>query len=135
MTKTIKVPRLKPGQGVKGPEPMGCFNTGAAPVIYRSKLTDGYIVGPQMAVEDARRVMLTMAIRQTLGNRRVLDVERRRVWLFKTRGPAVKRFSEMCAEQAEWNRQERERHMEARRKANSDDPRERMEGALALSDF
>ena len=56
-TSANEVPRLKLGQGRKGPEPSGCFNTGVAPVILRSRLADRYRVGRELDVEEAGKVL------------------------------------------------------------------------------
>jgi hypothetical protein len=76
------------GAGVRGPEPYGCYNSGFAPVIRRSKLTGRYIVGFQLDTEFAVKDI------RSLG-KRTFKVNGRPVWSFKTRKPAVAKFQEL----------------------------------------
>lgn len=85
---TTQLPRLNRGTGVRGPEPYGCFNSGFAPVIRRSKLTGRYIVGFQLDTEFAIKDI------RSLG-KRTFKVNGRPVWSFKTRKPAVAKFQEL----------------------------------------
>ena len=85
----ITVPRLAKGKGFKGPDFYGCFNTGTAPAIFHSR-TGKYVVGPESAAREA------MSEGICLTNKRCYGKDRRKVWIFKGRGPAVARFMVLC---------------------------------------
>ena len=87
----MTIPRLTKGRGMKGPEPFGCFNTGHAPVIIRSRASGKYIVGPELAAYAARDAHLFRTKKRKFGEGR--DA----AWVYKTRKPAVAKFDEMCA--------------------------------------
>lgn len=105
-TKEIKVPRLPKGRGYRGPDFYGCFNTGTAPCIRRSRRTGKYIVGAEsnteMALNDAR----------LLTNMRSWEIGGRTVYVYKTRAPAVRRFEAMCEERIRENEEMRKKHEE-----------------------
>ena len=85
----MTIPRLAKGRGYKGPEFYGCMNTGMAPAIFHSR-TGKYLVGPEIPCRDAMRAGVTLT------NARKHGEGRRQVRLYKTRGPAAKRFAVLC---------------------------------------
>ncbi len=121
---TITVPRLAKGRGYKGPEFAGCFNTGCAPAIFHSR-TGRYVVGPEMRCRDAMREGLTLM------RKRVHGQGRQRVWLFRSRGPAVAKFLALCEAQGRENEVVRREFEETRAKAARGD----IAAALHLGDF
>jgi hypothetical protein len=80
-TKIPEVPRLTKGRGFRGPDFYGCFNTGSAPCIRRSRFTGKYVVGAEMNTDMA------LSDPRILSNRRKFEVAGRVVWVFKTRAP------------------------------------------------
>jgi hypothetical protein len=121
---TIDVPRLAKGRGYKGPEFYGCYNTGVAPCIFHSR-TGKYVVGPELRCRDAMREG------QTLLNKRNVGEGRQRVWLFKSRKPAVAKFVALAVAQEQENRAMRQEHAETLTKARKGD----MAAILTLGDF
>ena len=120
----ITVPRLAKGKGFKGPDFYGCFNTGTAPAIFHSR-TGKYVVGPESAAREA------MSEGICLTNKRCYGKDRRKVWIFKGRGPAVARFMVLCGARILENAQVRAEHIATARKAATGD----IGAALALGDF
>ena len=120
----ITVPRLKKGQGLKGPEYFGCFNTGVAPTIIRS-LTGKYGVGPELACHDAIHRYVSFTDKRSTGE------GRQKVCIYKHRGPAVKKFLALCGQQITDNHAMREEYIATRRKADAGD----IAAALHLGDF
>ncbi len=119
------VPRLAKGKGFKGAEFFGCFNTGMAPAIFHSK-TGKYLVGPEIPCREAMERFIT------LSNKRVWDDRHgRRVWLFKGRGPAVKKFMELCQAREDENANIRREYQETKAKAAAGD----IGAALKLGDY
>ena len=121
---SIQVPRLKQGQGYKGPEFFGCFNTGVAPSIFHSH-TGKYVVGPELRCRDTMRAALTLT------SHRVIGAGRDRVWLFKGRGPAVSKFLALCGAVIMENADMARKYAEARAAAARGD----IGAALSLGDF
>jgi len=124
MATGIKVPRLDKGKGFKGPDFYGCMNTGTAPAIFHSR-TGKYVVGPESAAREA------MSEGICLTNKRCYGKDRRKVWIFKGRGPAVARFMVLCGARILENAQVRAEHIATARKAAAGD----IGAALALGDF
>jgi hypothetical protein len=130
----MTVPRLQKNKGLRGPEPLGCFNSGFAPLIYRHYWSGQYMVGHQMDVEQVRRQVGLDFVRGV--GKRVYRADRgRRVLVTKGRAPAVREFNRLCAAALA----ERRRDAEIVRAANQDvasgDPERVVRGALTLSDF
>ncbi len=121
---TIDVPRLAKGRGYKGPEFYGCYNTGMAPSIFHSR-TGKYVVGPELRCHDAMRAGITLM------DKRVYGEGRQRVWLFKSRKPAVAKFVVLAVAQEQENRAMRQEHTATLAKARKGD----MAAVLALGDF
>lgn len=120
----MQVPRLDKGKGFKGPEALGCFNTGFAPAIFHSR-SGKYVVGPEMCCRDAMREGLT------LQNRRVHGQGGRRVYFFKGRAAAVAKFQAICAAQMEVNTIMLREHAETKAAASRGD----LAATLALADY
>jgi len=130
----IKVPRLTKGKGMKGPEPYGCFNTGMATVILRSRATGKYLVGPEIEVDTVREKILF----GNNANKRIFkhpQYPHRTVYVFKTRTPAVAKFVELCNRQLAENESDRQAHQQAKRDAQSSNPETRMKGINSLMDY
>ena len=138
--------RFTPGRGVRGPDCYGCCGTGMAPVILRLSTigtvgvglkhkAGAFVVGPELAVDQAKRQYATYDGRR--GSHYVSKEKhpRNRVWIYWTRGPAVRKFQALVAARIEENRQDAEDHRKAMRRAASDDPREAVAGALAANDY
>ena len=120
----IRVPRLAQGKGYRGPEFWGCCNTGTAPSIFHSR-NGRYVVGPEMACRDA------MQNGVTFGNKRIHGDGRQRVWLYKSRKPAVAKFMALCGARIMENETVRREYMETRAKAAKGD----IAAAIHLGDF
>lgn len=123
------IPRLTKGRGVKGPEPFGCFNTGHAPVIMRSRASGKYLVGPELAVDAVRDAHLFH------GHRRKFGQGRDTVRVYRTRKAAVARFDELRAAMSAANDGMRAEYLQAKADAASSDPETAVRGALAMADF
>jgi hypothetical protein len=120
----ITVPRLGKGKGFKGPEFYGCYNTGVAPSIFHSR-TGKYVVGPELRCRDAMRAALTLT------SHRVIGKGRDRVWMFKSRKPAVAKFTALCDAVIRENADVARQHAATRAAAGRGD----LAAALALGDF
>ena len=120
----MQVPRLAKGKGYKGPEAFGCFNTGMAPAIFHSR-TGKYIVGPELRCRDAMRAGLL------LGRQRTHGEGGHRVYMFKTRKPAIAKFMALCEAQTADNKATAEHVRNLCNKAKQGD----IAAALALGDF
>jgi len=121
---TMQVPRLARGKGYKGPEAFGCFNTGLAPAIFHSR-SGKYIVGPELRCRDTMREGLL------LGTKRVAGKGGNRVYIYKTRQPAVAKFQELCGAQMQYNAKLRQELATLRSKAQQGD----MTAVLDLINF
>jgi hypothetical protein len=121
----MQVPRLAKGKGYKGPDFYGCFNTGMAPAIFHSRCGK-YYVGPEILCRDAMRNGIGY-----FDNRRGISVGRQRIWIFKGRAPAVRRFSIMCEAATKENDKIRQEHIAAQQAASCGD----IAAALSLGDF
>jgi len=122
----ITVPRLPKGKGYKGPESYGCCNTGLAPCIFHSR-AGKYVVGPQIPCEYAMHKAAVMLSDNRVWN----DAHGRRVWLYKSRKPAVAKFMALCGAQIMKNEAMRREHAETLAKAKQGD----VAAALHLGDF
>jgi hypothetical protein len=120
----MQVPRLSKGKGYKGPEALGCFNTGMAPAIFHSRCGK-YIVGAELRCRDAMRAGIQ------LGSKRAHGTGGHRVYFYKTRGPAVAKFTALCEAQMRDNAERRDEMRALCVKARRGD----IAAALALGDF
>lgn len=124
MKKDMIIPRLMAGKGFSGPEFYGCCNTGTRPCIFHLKL-GGWSVGPEMACREAMRFGLTYKTKTYYGE------GNRRVWFYKTRVSAVRRFTTLCEARIAENEAIRAEHLATLAKAKAGD----MEAVLALGDY
>jgi hypothetical protein len=113
----VDVPRLKPGQGVKGCEPYGCFNTGIAWTLFRSPATKEYLVVRDLDRDRLRNLVLFHGYDHI----RKFKLEHGSAWRFKTRAAAVKKFQDVNLEMHLSNIQEAIRHEKLRMKAQAGD--------------
>jgi len=123
----ITVPRLAKGQGYKGPEFFGCFNTGLAPAIFYSR-SGKYVVGPEIPCRDAMRAGMTLFAKVRVVNG---ADPRRKVWIFKSRAAAVRKFLALCGARLLENDAMRREYAETARRAAAGD----VAAVLALGDF
>jgi len=121
----IQVPRLAKGHGYKGPEFYGCCNTGMAPAIFHSRCGK-YYVGPELRCRDAMRAGIGYFAKV-----RTIGEGRQKVWLFKGRAAAVRKFLVLCGAQLMENEKMRREHTETACKAARGD----LAAALALGDY
>ena len=118
----VKLGRLTNGSGFLGPEYYGCANTARRPVICR--FGGKYIVGVEYDVS-------TLRIRSIGSNKRIIREGQSIIWAFKSRGPAVAKFTELCREVMKFNKETREAHLRDREAAQRGD----LEAALRLGDY
>lgn len=111
----IVLPRLTRNSGFLGPEYFGCCGTGRRPKILHCGYSGRYLVGADLDVYELR----SQAIHKP--RTRIHRKGRQVMWAFKTRGPAVRKFTELCREVIEWNESERKSYNETRRRARAGD--------------
>ena len=147
------VGRLPKGAGMKGPDHYGCINSGLQPVILHAQTgregANFYIVGPDCPAVGVREKVKLSEFRFRVFGERDKDGdltrriwrekndphEKRTVWVFKSRKPAVEKFIELCEKVVAWNNEQREAHKKAIADSKSSDPATRMAGAFAAADF
>lgn len=130
----MKLPkRLRLGQGVKGPESYGCYNTGLATVIFKSRLlklykdTARFAVGPELYIADACRAKV-----RGRASHKTKHVDGRRVVrFFKNYGQAKKCFWGLVNEVQEERRADVKRVAELKVKAAQGD----MQAVCGLGDY
>ena len=124
--------KLKLGKYVKGQEPYGCFNTGVAPIIARSKLAKQYI-GKEYAVgtEIDANYHLTDAILNEMGRVWKKGYKPPKVKFYKTKVAAIKEFNRLNAIMIASVKRDIARVKELKAKANKGN----MKAAMALSDY
>lgn len=93
---------LQDGHYIKGPEPRGCYNTGVAPVIARSKLARRYI-GTQYIV--GRDNDVTLHLQDTI-IKRMQGKPTKGVRFYKTATAAWREFEKRCTAITESNNAE-----------------------------
>jgi len=120
----IKLPKLIAGKGYAGPEFYGCCNTGTRPCIFHLKLGD-WSVGQEEACRGAMRFGLTYKDKIYYGE------GRKRVWFYKSRAAAVKKFTELYDVRVAENEAVKAEHKTTLDKARSGD----MAAVLALGDY
>jgi len=130
----LRLPRLsKPGKCFLGPEPVGCFNTGMRPRIYRD--LNGYYVGYEVEIESLQRDRWRAEAR-----RQKPPVSRKRMGgfgakYFKSATPARRKFVEMISKRLYENDELRAEYRKAQEDARSADPSTAIAGALRLGGF
>jgi hypothetical protein len=120
----MKIPTLKIGQGYGGAEFYGCCNTGTRPAIFRMHL-GGWSVGPEEVCRKCMRLGLSYNDHRTYGE------GRNRVWFYKSRPAAVKKFTELNNVRLAENEAVRAEHRATLAKAQSGD----IGAAIAFGDF
>lgn len=130
-TDKLAVPTLRRGKAFVGPEAFGCCNTGTRPMILRSGATGLWLVGPQLAVYEARD---SVCFGGNKGKRTLVRMGRT-VHIYKTRGPAVRRFQDNVDEQRAMNLRLKAGYDSAADDARSADPETAVKGAIALLDY
>lgn len=126
----ITVPTLRKGKAFMGPEAFGCCNTGTRPIILHSRSTGLWLVGPENAVDEVRTAV---CFGGNQGKRTLVRMGKT-VHIYKTRGPAVRRFQDNVDEQWAMNLRLKAGYDDAAADARSADPETAIAGAIALSD-
>jgi len=135
-----KMPQLRRnGQTIKGPEPVGCMNSGFRPMIVRrwtiSGKPDAYYVGYETEIDDLHEDRLRAA---RAG--RKMPISRKRgdkfgARLYKSASAARAKFLELVSDRLYENEATREEYRRAREQARSKNPETAIAGALRLADF
>ena len=107
---------LKPGQFIKGQEPICCYNTGVAAVIARSHLAKKhlsreYVVG--------KEVEITMNLRENI--RLAEEGKAPKVMFYSSKACAIKAFDKLNNTMIKYNNEERMRIKELNSKARGGD--------------
>lgn len=113
---TLPVPRLGANRGYLGPEYYGCCGTGRRPLILHCGYSRRYIVGPELAIDVGLRSKI-----MANPSRRIWRIDRDTVYAFRSRGAAVAKWRELCAEVIRYNDETRaaaKRDLEAARKGD-----------------
>ena len=126
----ITVPRLPKGKAFVGSEAFGCCNTGTRPMILHSVATGLWLVGPELAVGEVRNAVCVWPRPKV---RKMVRMGRT-VHIYRTRGPAVRRFQDNVEEQRAMNLRLKAGY-DAASDARSADPETAIAGAVALSDY
>ena len=141
-TKT-DVPRLKDNQMMKGPDHFGCFNSGLQPTIRKAMRRTvqaaekevRYIVGPDLWGSEVgvkfRKFQIEAPFYGTPRKRIYRNEHGREVFVYKTRGPAVKKFVALCNEVMESNEADRIEYRSLKAKADKGD----LSAAFAAGDM
>ena len=127
----ITVPTLRKGKAFMGPEAFGCCNTGTRPMILHSVATGLWLVGPELAVGEARSAV---CFGGNQGKRTLVRMGKT-VHIYRTRGPAVRRFQDNVDEQRAMNLRLKADYDAVAADARSADPETAIAGAIALSDY
>jgi hypothetical protein len=112
----VVVPTLRKGKLVRGPEPwIGCYNTGHAPTILRSRWDGLFYVGEEIAIDALKEQRLYASLRHQKEWRSNQYKEKGFARCFKTRKPALEQFRQLVSaalhmrdESVEEERKERE---------------------------
>ena len=128
----MKVPPLRKGRRLIGPEALGCCNTGTRPIIVRR--AEGFYVGAENDVGELihLRALDEMAGRKVRASHRSGE---RKARFFKTRPPAVVMFRQLVSDRLEMNDRLRAEYEQARQESVSPDPEMAIAGAVRLGDF
>ncbi len=120
----VNAKRLRPGDGLGGPDYYGCINSGRQPILRR--YTDGFVAGPWIDVADWKDE--SRKSRRCL--RRYKDAK-----FFKTKPAAVAYFVKMCAKVTAYNERATAEVKQAQKVlAKHEDPNKRLQAAFVLSD-
>lgn len=126
-TCSMNIPRLKPGQGIKGPEFYGCSNTGLAPSLLRSRLAGRYLVGPELYIAGPK-IVVEIA---TNPRKRIFHFQGKTVYAYRTRSSAVAKFNYLCEKANETNKRMAAEHTALKERAENGD----MQAVLDLANF
>jgi len=121
--------RLTLGKYYIGPDHYGCFNTGLAPAILKSRLLYKwcksqhlFAVGPQLFIDDAISDLLHHRPRHFRGTKATWIREKRyKVRFFRTSKAAKRYFLTLVMTAIEKNKQERSTHKALIEKAKAGD--------------
>ncbi|MFA5234793.1 MAG: hypothetical protein WC390_10370 [Sulfurimonas sp.] len=127
----LKIPRLKVGRRLKGPESFGCINSGVRPAM--SHRFDGYYVGPELYIQDL--VLARLGCLSPKQITRFKTGSRHDVRFFRTRNSAVKYFRQLISDMLYMNDSMQEYYDKAKQDAESDDYERHCRGVLNLADF
>jgi len=116
---------LQPGHYITGIEPIGCFNSGVAPTIARSRKAKRYIGKEYIVGKD---IEVTLNLTENI--LAVMKGKQPKVKFFATKAPAIKLFEKMNRDMDQYNRDEIKQTKELRNKANAGD----IEALLSLAD-
>jgi len=129
-TKAMKT-RLRAGQGLYGPDVIGCINSGFSPVLFHDR-RGFWWAGYFNDIAEVKEQMLYVTAR---GTKRIIRHEGRRVLRVKTKAVAARFFAALVAQRIEENREEQARAREAmKRLREAVDPSERLRAALDLEE-
>ncbi len=125
----MKVPPLRTGRRLIGPEALGCCNTGTRPILLRR--AEGFYAGAENDVSDLihLRAVDEMAGRKVRVSHRF---GKRKARLFKTRPPAVATFRRLISDRLEMNDRLRAEYEQARQQSASSNRETAVAGALKL---
>ena len=128
----MKVPPLRKGRRLIGPEALGCCNTGTRPILLHR--AEGFYVG---AENDVSELIHLRAVDELAGRKvRVFHKSgRRKARFFKTRRPVVAMFRQLVSDRLEMNDRLRAEYEQARQESVSPDPEMAIAGAVRLGDF
>ena len=116
--------KFTPGRYVVGPDAHGCFNTGHAPCILRLRCA-GYVLLVGYEGDLLDRVVRRKAYWAALSNKRTTQGMWGKIYIYRTRRPAVARYDAMVEVQVEANKATRAKIRALRTK-------EDLESALTL---
>ena|GEM_PF-3404761 len=128
----MKVPPLREGRRLIGPEALGCCNTGTRPILLRR--AEGFYVGAENDVVD----LIHLRVLAELAGKKVRVSYRsgeRKARFFKTGPPAVAMFRQLISDRLEMNERLRAQYEQARQESTSSNPEKAIAGALKLGDF
>ena len=125
----MKVPPLRKGRRLIGPEALGCCNTGTRPILLHR--AEGFYVG---AENDVGELIHLRAVDEMAGRKvRVShSFGRRKARFFKTRRPAVGMFRRLVSDRLEMNDRLRAEYEQARQQSASSNRETAIAGALKL---
>ncbi len=128
----MKVPPLRTGRRLIGPEALGCCNTGTRPILLRR--AEGFYVGAENDVVD---LIHLRAVDEMAGKKVRVSCRsgERKARFFKTRPPAVAMFRRLVNDRLEMNDRLRAEYEQARQESTSSTPETAIAGVLKLGDF
>jgi len=128
----MKVPPLRTGRRLIGPEALGYCNTGTRPILLRR--AEGFYVGAENDVGD---LIHLRAVDELAGKKVRVSCRsgERQARFFKTRRPAVAMFRRLVSDRLKMNDRLRAEYEQARQESTSSNPEKAIAGALKLGDF